>query len=83
MKSIAATLFISAKTVEGHNGRIMAKAGAKNRAELVRYALEAGIVRFNSVRERRTADETADESEFRAPGQEPETAVAPRRDRAS
>ncbi len=49
MKSIAGLLCISPKTVEGHNGRIMAKAGAKNRADLVRYAIGAGLVRFDDV----------------------------------
>jgi DNA-binding NarL/FixJ family response regulator len=45
MRSIAEMLVISVKTVEGHNSRIMAKVGAKNRADLVRYALETGLVR--------------------------------------
>ncbi len=49
MKSIAGLLCISPKTVEGHNSRIMAKAGAKNRADLVRYAIGAGLVRFDDV----------------------------------
>ena len=48
MKAIASMLVISAKTVEGHNGRIMAKLGAKNRADLVRHAIEAGLVRFDA-----------------------------------
>jgi DNA-binding NarL/FixJ family response regulator len=45
MRVIAEMLVISVKTVEGHNSRIMAKIGAKNRADLVRYAIEAGLVR--------------------------------------
>ncbi|NJD66459.1 MAG: response regulator transcription factor [Chloroflexi bacterium] len=45
MRVIAEMLVISVKTVEGHNSRIMAKVGAKNRAELVRYAIGAGLVR--------------------------------------
>jgi len=49
MKSIAATLFLSPKTVEGHNGRIMSKVGAKNRADLVRFAIGAGLVRFDTT----------------------------------
>jgi DNA-binding NarL/FixJ family response regulator len=49
MRAIAEMLVISAKTVEGHNSRIMAKAGAKNRADLVRYAIEAGLVQFDSA----------------------------------
>jgi DNA-binding NarL/FixJ family response regulator len=47
MKSIGPMLGISAKTVEGHNGRIMAKLAARNRADLVRHAIEAGLVRFD------------------------------------
>lgn len=49
MKAVASLLFISVKTVEGHNSRIMAKAGAKNRADLVRYAIGAGLVRFDAT----------------------------------
>lgn len=49
MKSVAAQLFISAKTVEGHNSRIMAKAGTKNRAGLIRYAIGAGLVQFDAA----------------------------------
>lgn len=45
MRVIAEMLVISVKTVEGHNSRIMAKVGAKNRADLVRYAIGAGLVR--------------------------------------
>ncbi|MGB8224552.1 MAG: response regulator transcription factor, partial [Polyangiales bacterium] len=48
MRAIASMLVISAKTVEGHNGRIMAKVAVKNRADLVRYAIEAGLVRFDA-----------------------------------
>ncbi|MEO8540604.1 MAG: response regulator transcription factor [bacterium] len=49
MKAIAVLLGISPKTVEGHNGRIMAKAGAKNRADLVRFAIGAGLARFDEL----------------------------------
>ena len=45
MKEIADILVISPKTVEGHNGHIMAKVGARNRADLVRYAIGAGLIR--------------------------------------
>jgi two-component system response regulator NreC len=45
LRAIADILVLSPKTVEGHNSRIMAKVGAKNRADLVRYALGAGLVR--------------------------------------
>lgn len=47
MKAIAELLVLSVKTVEGHNGRIMAKVGARNRAALVRYAIAAGLVQFD------------------------------------
>ncbi len=45
LRAIADILILSPKTVEGHNSRIMAKVGARNRADLVRYALGAGLVR--------------------------------------
>jgi FixJ family two-component response regulator len=41
-KEIAATLGISPRTVEVHKTRIMEKLGARNVAELVRFALGAG-----------------------------------------
>jgi RNA polymerase sigma factor (sigma-70 family) len=40
-KEIAAALGISARTVEVHKSRVMAKLGARNIAELVRLALAA------------------------------------------
>jgi len=40
-KEIAAALGISTRTVEVHKARIMAKLGARNVAELVRFALDA------------------------------------------
>ena len=41
-KEIARSLGISARTVEVHKSRIMAKLGARNVAELVRFSLSAG-----------------------------------------
>jgi DNA-binding NarL/FixJ family response regulator len=43
-KEIANLLNISVKTVEFHRGRIMAKLGANNAADLIRYAFQAGMV---------------------------------------
>ncbi|MGD0244109.1 MAG: LuxR C-terminal-related transcriptional regulator [Streptosporangiaceae bacterium] len=40
---IAATLFVTPNTVRTHLDRIRDKTGARNRAELTRYALQAGI----------------------------------------
>jgi predicted ATPase/class 3 adenylate cyclase/DNA-binding CsgD family transcriptional regulator len=40
---IAQTLFVTANTVRTHLDRIRDKTGARNRAELTRYALQAGI----------------------------------------
>jgi len=44
-KSIAGTLVISAKTVEGHKTRLMAKLGIHDRIELVKYALRRRIIK--------------------------------------
>jgi DNA-binding NarL/FixJ family response regulator len=43
-KEIADRLHISVKTVEFHRARIMAKMGAHNVADLIRYAMQSGIV---------------------------------------
>ncbi len=43
-RDIAERLFVSPKTVEGHKTRIMSKIGAKNRSDLIRFALRSGIV---------------------------------------
>lgn len=45
LRAIAEKLVLSPKTLEGHNSRIMSKVGARNRADLVRYAIGAGLVR--------------------------------------
>lgn len=42
-REIADTLYLSPNTVENHRRKAMRKVGAKNTAELVRYALEAGL----------------------------------------
>lgn len=47
LRSIAELLVISVKTAEGHNSRIMAKLGVKNRAELVRHAVSSGLVHLD------------------------------------
>ena len=41
---IAKLLFISIRTAETHRARIMQKLGLKSRAEIVRYALETGVL---------------------------------------
>ncbi len=43
-KEVAATLEISTKTVETYRARIAEKAGLKSRAQLVRYALDLGLI---------------------------------------
>jgi two-component system, NarL family, response regulator NreC len=43
-REIADKLLISVKTIETHRARLMEKLGLRSRAELVRYALTAGIL---------------------------------------
>lgn len=44
-KEIAAKLYLSVKTIEGHKTRINEKLGIKTRADVVRYALRRGWLR--------------------------------------
>ena len=48
-QQIAQELFISVKTVEAHRAHIMSKLHARNRTDLIRYALRKGIVGFDHV----------------------------------
>jgi len=50
-QGIASALYISVKTVEAHKAHIMAKLHARNRTDLIRYAIRKGIVRLESVDE--------------------------------
>jgi DNA-binding NarL/FixJ family response regulator len=50
-QKIADELVISVKTVEAHKAHIMTKLHAKNRTDLIRYALRKGIVKLESVEE--------------------------------
>jgi DNA-binding NarL/FixJ family response regulator len=43
-KNIAEALTISLKTVERHRANILAKLGMKDRTELTRYAIRAGLI---------------------------------------
>jgi two-component system, NarL family, response regulator NreC len=49
-KEIARLLFISVRTAETHRARIMQKLGIHSRAELVRYALAAGMLEHDHMR---------------------------------
>ena len=42
---VAEKLFISDRTVETHRNNIMGKLGLKNRAELVRFAIDNGLLK--------------------------------------
>jgi DNA-binding NarL/FixJ family response regulator len=46
-REIAARCGVSVKTVETYRTRISHKLGLQNRAELIRFALEAGVLRPN------------------------------------
>lgn len=50
-QGIANELYISVKTVEAHKAHIMAKLHARNRTDLIRYAIRKGIVRLESAEE--------------------------------
>jgi DNA-binding NarL/FixJ family response regulator len=50
-QGIANELYISVKTVEAHKAHIMTKLHARNRTDLIRYAIRKGIVRLESVEE--------------------------------
>lgn len=50
-QGIANELYISVKTVEAHKAHIMAKLHARNRTDLIRYAIRKGIVRLESAAE--------------------------------
>ena len=43
-REIAAILFISVKTVDRHRANILQKLGMRDRFELTRYAIRAGLV---------------------------------------
>jgi DNA-binding CsgD family transcriptional regulator len=47
-REIAARCGVSVKTVETYRTRISHKLGLQNRAELIRYALDAGVLRPNA-----------------------------------
>ncbi len=46
-QQIADELFLSRRTVEAHKSHIYQKLGLRSRAELVRYAIEHGLVEFS------------------------------------
>jgi two-component system response regulator NreC len=41
---VASTLHVSTRTVETHRASLLSKLGVRTRAELVRYASEAGLL---------------------------------------
>jgi two-component system response regulator NreC len=48
-QKIGQELFISVKTVEAHRAHIMTKLHARNRTDLIRYALKKGLVGLDAV----------------------------------
>lgn len=59
-QQIATELTISVKTVEAHLAHIMAKLHGRNRADLIRHAIRAGLVRLESVEDGQRALEAQD-----------------------
>ena len=47
-QAIGDELVISVKTVEAHRAHIMTKLHAKNRTDLIRYAIKRGLVGLDS-----------------------------------
>ncbi len=43
-QAIAEQMGVSTKTVETYRGRLTAKLGFKNRADLMRFAIESGVL---------------------------------------
>lgn len=50
LKEVADELFISIKTVESHKMHIQDKLGLSNTAQLVKYAIEHGLIEFNRAK---------------------------------
>jgi two-component system response regulator NreC len=48
-QKIAQDLYISIKTVEAHRAHIMTKLHAKNRTDLIRYAIRKGLIGMDAV----------------------------------
>ena len=44
LREIAAALVISVKTVDRHRANVLAKLGMRDRTELTRYAIRAGLI---------------------------------------
>jgi two-component system response regulator NreC len=55
---IALELFISVKTVEAHKAHIMSKLHARNRTDLIRYALRKGLVGIDAPPDVREEDDS-------------------------
>lgn len=49
-------LFLSVKTIETYRGRLMAKLGCDNRAQLVHYAIQAGLLGASNTGRRPASD---------------------------
>lgn len=51
-QQIADRLFLSVKTIETYRSRLMSKLGLSDRAQLVRFALQAGLLKSSPTQER-------------------------------
>lgn len=50
-QGIANELYVTVKTVEAHRAHLMTKLHARNRTDLIRYAIRKGVIRLDSIEE--------------------------------
>ena len=58
-QAVADLLFVSVKTVEAHKAHLTQKLNAKNKSDLIRYALRKGIIREETSESTKALSETS------------------------